>query len=385
MASNVWILRSLNTSVPGALANGALAYTANGDILYIGSNGNIVPIAGARTPGTLTANQALVTNATNMIDKIMMGNTIVNAVVNSLALTISNSTVTFSVIKPTAAQVSSADYYLASDSTWKQASSGKSAGDGLTSNATHIYVNPGNTQVVANSTGTWIDQTHIDHNSLSNFVANKHIDHTAVTMTAGVGLTGGGDISATRTISVSPGDGTIVANSTGTWVNTKDGLKANSTGLWVLAGTGVTVNSTGVHIGQAVATGSNPTFNDLTLTGNLVISGSLVNINVATLSVTDSLIKLANGNATTDVIDIGFYGVYGNSTVTTYTGLFRDASDGIYKLYDLSQTEPSTTVNIGATGYEPATLSANLSSANVSFTGGTISSGVNQTIDCGTF
>jgi hypothetical protein len=42
----------------------------------------------------------------------------------------------------------------------------------------------------------------VDHNSLANFVANKHIDHTLVNISTGTGLTGGGDISASRTISL---------------------------------------------------------------------------------------------------------------------------------------------------------------------------------------
>lgn len=42
----------------------------------------------------------------------------------------------------------------------------------------------------------------VDHNSLSNFVANKHIDHSAVSITAGTGLSGGGDLTATRTLSL---------------------------------------------------------------------------------------------------------------------------------------------------------------------------------------
>lgn len=42
----------------------------------------------------------------------------------------------------------------------------------------------------------------LDHDSFSGFVANEHIDHTAVTLTAGIGLTGGGDISANRTFTV---------------------------------------------------------------------------------------------------------------------------------------------------------------------------------------
>jgi len=42
----------------------------------------------------------------------------------------------------------------------------------------------------------------VDHDQLLNFVANEHIDHTSVSINAGEGLTGGGDISANRTISL---------------------------------------------------------------------------------------------------------------------------------------------------------------------------------------
>jgi len=50
-----------------------------------------------------------------------------------------------------------------------------------------------------------------------------------------------------------------------------------------------------------------------------------------------------------------------------YSGIFRDASDGKWKLFKDSQSAPTTTVNTGATGYSIATLVANLE-------GGTISS-----------
>lgn len=46
------------------------------------------------------------------------------------------------------------------------------------------------------------DDAAIDHNGLLNFVANEHIDHSAVSITAGAGLTGGGNITTTRTIDV---------------------------------------------------------------------------------------------------------------------------------------------------------------------------------------
>lgn len=54
----------------------------------------------------------------------------------------------------------------------------------------------------------------IDHDALNNFVANEHINHTGVVLTAGSGLLGGGDISASRTFDIGAGTGISVdANS----------------------------------------------------------------------------------------------------------------------------------------------------------------------------
>jgi len=44
-----------------------------------------------------------------------------------------------------------------------------------------------------------VDETAINHDNLLNFVANEHVDHSTVVLTAGVGLSGGGDITASRT------------------------------------------------------------------------------------------------------------------------------------------------------------------------------------------
>jgi len=51
----------------------------------------------------------------------------------------------------------------------------------------------------------------IDHDALLNFVADEHVAHTGVTLTAGAGLTGGGDISVSRTFDVGAGTGISVA------------------------------------------------------------------------------------------------------------------------------------------------------------------------------
>ena len=45
----------------------------------------------------------------------------------------------------------------------------------------------------------------IDHDSTTNFVANEHIDHSSVSVTAGSGISGGGTIEATRTLTLDTG------------------------------------------------------------------------------------------------------------------------------------------------------------------------------------
>lgn len=42
----------------------------------------------------------------------------------------------------------------------------------------------------------------VNHDALQNFVANEHIDHSTVNITAGTGLSGGGDITTSRTLNI---------------------------------------------------------------------------------------------------------------------------------------------------------------------------------------
>ena len=142
----------------------------------------------------------------------------------------------------------------------------------------------------------------IVHDNLSGFVANEHIDHSAVTLTAGVGLNGGGTIAASRTFNIDSaelyanfshdafkdfvsnehidhssvsiiagngltGGGTIAASRT---------LSIDSSQIKGLfsAGTGVTYNSgTGsISIGQAIGTGNTPTFTGLSAGSSRITS-----------------------------------------------------------------------------------------------------------------
>jgi hypothetical protein len=159
-----------------------------------------------------------------------------------------------------------------------------------------------------------------------------------------------------------------------------DGL-GNLTPLYISTtqiGIGVTPESgLNLHVFGDAKIGSN-----LTVIGNLVVEGSTTTVGTDTLTVKDPLIVLANNNTSTDAVDIGFYGKYTPSGTTLYSGLFREALTGKYRLFKDLQEEPTTTVNTSGTGYAQATLIAALEgnvTGNVtgnligSVTGGTFS------------
>jgi len=113
--------------------------------------------------------------------------------------------------------------------------------------------------------------------------------------------------------------------------------------------------------------------NNVTISGNLTVSGDTTTVNTATLAVEDPLINLATGNNSSDAVDIGFYGLYDTSgSQDLYAGMFRDAGDGKFKLFKDNQAAPTTTVNTSGTGYAVATLVANLEATTATLGGSDI-------------
>ena len=87
---------------------------------------------------------------------------------------------------------------------------------------------------------------------------------------------------------------------------------------------------------------------------------------VETIISQNSLIKLANNNIASDVVDIGFYGESNNGTDVVLTGLFRHAGDAgkNYYLFDgYTGTDPITgdfTIDPNNPSFHLSTLKANI-------------------------
>lgn len=83
---------------------------------------------------------------------------------------------------------------------------------GLTTREARLDVTAGNGITVLEDE-VFVQENEVNHDGLLNFVANEHINHSSVNITAGSGLTGGGDITQSRTINVGAGTGiTVNAN-----------------------------------------------------------------------------------------------------------------------------------------------------------------------------
>lgn len=112
--------------------------------------------------------------------------------------------------------------------------------------------------------------------------------------------------------------------------------------------------------GSFLRSDTNDTFSgNLTVTGNLDVQGTTTTIDSTTVSISDPLVKYASDN-TGDSVDAGFYAKY-NDGSDKYAGIVRDASDsGAFILFDGVGAEPTSTVDTTDSGFNKATLKANI-------------------------
>lgn len=355
MPNKIQIKRSTSNSSVTGLSAGELAFTANGNILYIGNpaDGASVRIAGLQSPGTLTANQALVANTTSGIDKVIVANLVPTNVWANGAAGVAGQFLTSN----SSGGVYWANGVAGSDTQVQFNDNGVLGGDsGLTYNKTSDTLSTNSifatstvnaatlsvgTSLVANSSrlvvgtgvglsanGTIGNAGQVLHSNGSTvYWSNTTADITSVT--AGNGLTGGGS-SGDLTLDIGQGNGIsvstdaiavnlgtnsgLVSNTSGLFIEPGQGLLANSTGLHVGSGNGISISADAIRVQQAngiaVDTGGVRVDGGSTLTVNN--SGTHVNTNLSITSLTTSGDVSVNGNtklgdSSSDVVSFNAY------------------------------------------------------------------------------
>ena len=152
-------------------------------------------------------------------------------------------------------------------------------------------------------------------------------------------------------------DNVHLANST---LTVTDGSNSTALSLGGTATFSGTANE--VEVGESSGTITIGLPDNVTIAGNLTVSGTQTTISSTTINVADPLLALATNNNAADAVDIGFYGLYDTSgSQDLYSGMFRDANDsGKWKLFKDTQAVPTTTVNTSGTGYVKGTLVADI-------------------------
>lgn len=216
----------------------------------------------------------------------------------------------------------------------------------------------------------------IIHDNLSGFVANEHINHSSVTITAGSGLNGGGDITTSRTLNIGAGAGISVDATTVGLASSVAGSGLNYAAGVLNIGEGslIDVNSTTISVdlteaaSATIANGDYLIFLDGGATGT-ASKGSTTGL--ASLMAGSGLI--ANGSTLDVQTD--------NATIEVNSDTLRVKDKGITEA-KLNRTL-ATVSSVSATGTADITL-LDATSNNVTLilpeNGGTIGSGRMMTV-----
>jgi hypothetical protein len=114
-------------------------------------------------------------------------------------------------------------------------------------------------------------------------------------------------------------------------------------------------DSTAINVVNSTVFASDVTVdNNLIVQGNLTVLGTETVISTVNLIVEDPIIYLAEGNQS-NVLDLGFAGSFNNG-VYQHTGLIRDASDNIWRLFSNYLPEPEEPLDFTNVTYDDLKL-----------------------------
>jgi hypothetical protein len=96
--------------------------------------------------------------------------------------------------------------------------------------------------------------------------------------------------------------------------------------------------------------------------GDIVVYGTQSILNSVNLEVADNIIYL-NATSSTTNVDLGIVGNYNDGTYA-HTGIYRDSSDGVWRVFKGYTPEPSGNIDLSDTSYRYADFYANALSAS---------------------
>ncbi len=117
-----------------------------------------------------------------------------------------------------------------------------------------------------------------------------------------------------------------------------------------------------------IESGPQSVVGNIDVSGNLNVIGNVNYENINELVIGDPLIYIAANNSISDLVDIGIVGGYNDGTYQ-HTGLVRDYTDGVWKLFANVVAEPTTVIDWANAVYDEFKSGSYESTGNVTVAG----------------
>jgi hypothetical protein len=144
-------------------------------------------------------------------------------------------------------------------------------------------------------------------------------------------------------VTTSTGSGSVVLSNSAALATITVGtsLGTPSTSFNLINANATTVNFAGAasELNISSGTGTTTINNDLVVAGNITFGSGATQLSATVLNIEDPLIYLADNNVA-DTLDVGIIGAYKINDVHLHTGIIRDASDKVWKLFSGITSEP---------------------------------------------
>jgi len=357
-ASNTSILikRSTATGTPSSLKAGELAYSYLSNTIFIGnSTGTGVVNIGGQYYTSQIDNASSANGSGTIVKRDAMGNISVGYI-TAAGISVSNLNANTANLATYATQLQNPQYFGA----YGDATAANVIFNGTANVELGFTLATVNSNVGAYGNTTSIPTITVDAKGRITSISNNTIA-TSFTVS---GNTGSGS---------QQGGGTLTIEGNGTGITTTvTGSGGSETVLIATDNTVLRSNTSGVGP-QTIGT-------DLSISGNLIVSGTTTYVNTSIIQTNESVLHLAANNTVGDVIDIGFVGDYNNGSSNLSTGLIRDAGSKNYYLFanvaagsvtgntianNLFTQGNTATLYTNINGYQGTFATANITNATV--------------------